>query len=272
MKKRFFLYFFLYFFLLFLIAVLCTAIPCVVFAHSGRTDGDGGHTDHSTGEYHYHHGYPAHDHYDMDGNGTIDCPYNFVDATDHSHGSGSSHSSSTSHESTRVITEIERVYVDKPYVPTWWIVLFFLTNGTLILTLVLVIKAKNNRYKSMQESYEHTIATKVRDISKEIENTYSKTFLYDMAHVPSDSYIDAVGCPAQKDKKELWGEKYTFYRGSKSIYARYHTASCRYAVKSLPVNAYYLSKGEACYFCNPQLPDCTWVDRYHYLSRLFEVK
>ena len=46
-------------------------------AHPGRTDASGGHHNRSTGEYHYHHGYSAHDHYDMDGNGTIDCPYNF---------------------------------------------------------------------------------------------------------------------------------------------------------------------------------------------------
>lgn len=33
-------------------------------AHSGGTDSNGGHTNHSTGEYHYHHGYPAHQHPD----------------------------------------------------------------------------------------------------------------------------------------------------------------------------------------------------------------
>lgn len=44
---------------------------CVaVFAHPGKTDSNGGHFDRSTGEYHYHHGYPAHQHE----NGT--CPYN----------------------------------------------------------------------------------------------------------------------------------------------------------------------------------------------------
>ena len=31
-------------------------------AHSGKTDAAGGHTNHSTGEYHYHHGQPAHQH------------------------------------------------------------------------------------------------------------------------------------------------------------------------------------------------------------------
>lgn len=44
---------------------------CVaVFAHPGKTDSGGGHFDRSSGEYHYHHGYPAHQHE----NGT--CPYN----------------------------------------------------------------------------------------------------------------------------------------------------------------------------------------------------
>ena len=56
-------------------------LPLRAYAHPGRTDSNGGHTDHSTGEYHYHHGYPAHDHYDMDGDGTLDCPYDFIDRT-----------------------------------------------------------------------------------------------------------------------------------------------------------------------------------------------
>lgn len=41
----------------------------VALAHPGRTDSKGGHYNHSTGEYHYHHGYPEHQH----PNGI--CPY-----------------------------------------------------------------------------------------------------------------------------------------------------------------------------------------------------
>lgn len=44
-------------------------ITCNCFAHSGRTDSAGGHHVTSTGEYHYHHGEPAHQHI----NGI--CPY-----------------------------------------------------------------------------------------------------------------------------------------------------------------------------------------------------
>lgn len=47
----------------------------LTLAHPGRTDGKGGHYNRSTGEYHYHHGYPPHDHE----NGI--CPYDYDDNT-----------------------------------------------------------------------------------------------------------------------------------------------------------------------------------------------
>lgn len=72
-------------FLKLLLAIaLCLNLSVVAFAHQGKTDSNGGHTNHNTGEYHYHHGYPAHQHSDLDGDGDLDCPYNFVDKTDSS--------------------------------------------------------------------------------------------------------------------------------------------------------------------------------------------
>lgn len=63
-------------------AICATAVFAVLFcsctmsfAHTGRTDLNGGHYNRSTGEYHYHHGYPAHQHT----NGA--CPYDFDDKT-----------------------------------------------------------------------------------------------------------------------------------------------------------------------------------------------
>lgn len=65
-----------------LIAIaLCLCLSVVVSAHPGSTHPDGGHFNRSTGEYHYHHGYPAHEHSDMDGDGNLDCPYLFDDKT-----------------------------------------------------------------------------------------------------------------------------------------------------------------------------------------------
>ncbi len=59
------------------VVFLISVISLSVFAHPGRTDSDGGHTNHSTGEYHYHHGYPEHDHPDGI------CPY--IDDTNNNH-------------------------------------------------------------------------------------------------------------------------------------------------------------------------------------------
>ena len=58
--------------------VLLVCVSLTAYAHAGSTDEYGGHIDWSTGEYHYHHGYPAHSH---DGGY---CPYEFVDNADHS--------------------------------------------------------------------------------------------------------------------------------------------------------------------------------------------
>lgn len=54
---------------LFSVALIIPFLTIGFLFHPGRTDEDGGHTDSSTGEYHYHHGFPAHQH--PDGK----CPY-----------------------------------------------------------------------------------------------------------------------------------------------------------------------------------------------------
>lgn len=62
------------------ILILTLPLPAVS-AHPGGVDEFGGHTD-SDGIYHYHHGYPAHEHSDLDADGDLDCPYEWSgDAT-----------------------------------------------------------------------------------------------------------------------------------------------------------------------------------------------
>ncbi len=70
--------------------IMALLLLTVASAHPGRTDSHGGHYDSETGEYHYHHGYAAHQHTDLDGDGKADCPYNFDDQTDHNSGNSSS--------------------------------------------------------------------------------------------------------------------------------------------------------------------------------------
>ena len=72
-------------------AILCFILVFVsASAHSGRTDANGGHWDSSTAEYHYHHGYPAHQHTDGI------CPYDYDDQTGVNSGISSGSSSSSS--------------------------------------------------------------------------------------------------------------------------------------------------------------------------------
>ena len=52
----------IYIFILSLIIICCSS--SLVLAHSGRTDTNGGHFNRDTGDYHYHHGLPEHDHPD----------------------------------------------------------------------------------------------------------------------------------------------------------------------------------------------------------------
>lgn len=65
-----------------LVLVLALLLSLPVLAHSGGTDSKGGHN--GPGGYHYHHGYPAHQH---EGG---ECPYDFDDRTGESSGSSSS--------------------------------------------------------------------------------------------------------------------------------------------------------------------------------------
>lgn len=48
--------------ILLIIIILLCIFTSISLAHSGRTDSSGGHYDYSTGKYHYHHGYSAHQH------------------------------------------------------------------------------------------------------------------------------------------------------------------------------------------------------------------
>ncbi len=94
--------------------LIVSCFPICASAHPGKTDVNGGHYDRETGEYHYHHGHPAHDHYDIDGDGIIDCPYNFVDKTGQNSGSSSSGSKrSTSY--TTALTIPTTSYTTVPY-------------------------------------------------------------------------------------------------------------------------------------------------------------
>lgn len=87
--------------------LLAAVLLCsFAFAHSGGTDGNGGHYDKFTGEYHYHHGHSAHDH----PNGV--CPYDSDNKTGQSSGSSSSGSAVSTSSSSGIAFYIATDSVD----------------------------------------------------------------------------------------------------------------------------------------------------------------
>lgn len=141
-----------------ILLIMIAVLPIQVFAHPGQTDSNGGHYDHDSGEYHYHHGYEAHRHYDMDGDGDVDCPYNFHDQTGINSG-GDSDGSSTdrsyySSDATTNSTSDSTAHTEiKEKMPPWgiWTIIAL---STLSIILYFVIRSKNSQISIKDASIE----------------------------------------------------------------------------------------------------------------------
>lgn len=127
------------------VVVISTTLCIYAFAHPGRTDGNGGHYDRSTGKYHYHHGYPAHQHK----NG--ECQYDFDDKTDHSVGNGNSTSKSKNDIKTNGGSDSKKVTLG---VVVKWFLAWVIISLALIAELFLffgyfVFNAKSEKSKKI---------------------------------------------------------------------------------------------------------------------------
>lgn len=118
--------------------ILCILllIPLTIQAHSGRTDASGGHYDHQTGEYHYHHGYPAHQH--LSGI----CPYNYDDKTgQNSIGESNSSTFSNSPLSSEIIpysTNSPSEPTEEPHITAVFIMIALLMPGFLEVIFIIL--------------------------------------------------------------------------------------------------------------------------------------
>lgn len=133
----------------------------VTALHRGRTDENGGHYDHSTGEYHYHHGYPEHDHYDMDGDGKKDCPYDFKDKTNHNISSGNNSNSNVNNDSsTQANSNNEQNVTNSVELERYakWVVILFTVTFVVIVASALFIIAKNKQYSVYSYSFRKALA------------------------------------------------------------------------------------------------------------------
>lgn len=246
-------------FLAFLLAFLLLLSPTVL-AHSGRTDANGGHYYRSTGEYHYHHGYPAHQHYDMDGDGIIDCPYDFDDQTGRNSGGSSSGSKKSSSRSTYVPPTPTPTPKKKGITVPPMLVLGICAipiGATVLIVICAPIYALVDRIvKKRQEKKEKAEYTAL----------YAGKAITDLVDIPRGSSIGADGLPRSGGGGK-WGALYTFYvtETGKTYHRKYGCSHARLARNAYNIRAD--TRLRPCQRCKPELPDTEWVVRYQEVKR-----
>lgn len=191
---------------------------CPVLAHSGKTDSKGGHYDHQNDGYHYHHGYPAHQH-----TGGV-CPYDYDNKTGQNSGGSSSYTynttyntnSSYSSKTTNKSSGGDNKMSTGAIVWAVVIVLFILWAG------FRVRRTKSENMRSVIEDLNHTIQTersKVVDLEQKLTIAQNR-----LARTSSDAAARAL---ADEKVVELTGRCEALQKYSDELSARLETTEKR---------------------------------------------
>ena len=244
------------------VVVLAAILAVTAFAHSGRTDSRGGHWNHSTGEYHYHHGYSAHQHTD----GV--CPYAFDDKT-----SQSSSSQKKSYEkdysylwddsdSTADISLPEKEpswivrMIDRPL---FWAISLIIVPFIGLQVFLAIVSIQNKK----REKAEHEKFLKEQ---AEYKQLYEGKMPEELAGMPQGVAIGEDGLPKESTSTE-WGDSFTFYVSYKG--SAYHKRKgCSGAC--FKVHACQIGGMRPCQRCFPTAPDLSWYFEYMRIKTIKE--
>lgn len=274
-----------------LVVFLICYLSLAVYAHPGRTDSQGGHYDQGTGEYHYHHGYPAHDHYDMDGDGILDCPYDFEDRTGDNSGDNSIREtlSQPKREDTENYEEgwnptISQILPERgaAIMEIWKVCVLIAVFCIVFMIMSFIIRDQIIKKQKQKVRYEKDIQQEramfgkyMEDMNAELIKKYGISYLYNFCDTPPGDYVGSDGLPtSQLTYNFKWGVRYTFYLGGNSTYNRkYHRPFCRYANSDFPINALSIKHScnhyTPCSICHPSLPDTEWVNTFLRYKKFF---
>lgn len=251
--------------------VLCTVL---VAAHSGGTDSKGGHYNHSTGEYHYHHGYPAHQH-----TGGV-CPYDFDNETGQSNGSsgvngnlnGKSSVSDITSNASFTFGQHSDISSDDDSVWLLFLIAVFVLSP--VFSAIYDYRAKKKRNAEIAEVIKATeFATLQRSCKEKLDRERTEFLRAYQGHrlseaVPPpnvDDHIGPDGLPCG-DGTGRWGTAYTVYVTYHSKV--YHRRSVCGTACGTPTNitrTYGLRPCSRC--CKSAPPDLTW---YYEQQRLLQ--
>lgn len=248
-----------------LLLFCCTA----AYAHPGATDANGGHYDHSTGEYHYHHGYPAHQH--PDGR----CPYNYDDRTGWNSGSSSGGSDSASRPNRRTAPPgYESPKPVEHQAPPRCLPVLLLLSIPVSLIAYKIIKHHVEEQQFRRSGRSRQMARELREQMNAIRRRkaalrmqiLSKELLpiNEVVGAPPGAYIDEDGDPHLPDPRHPGVDLCVVACNASSMVV--HRPSCRYASLMPTVNTqqdYFLGIHRAmyhrCRICEPDISKFPWV-------------
>lgn len=231
-------------------------IPVVSYAHGGGTDANGGHYDKSTGQYHYHHGYSAHQH----PNGV--CPYDYKDKTGQNSGTSGGIGSYSRYTTAPRPTAAPKTQKAKSNASGITFALIA-TGGAAAVAVVSSSNAKK-RKAAERARLEKEAAEREKKIS-----FYKNNDLRTLTGMPDQYYVDDRNVPMEKDKPRgyLYGKSLDVYVSHSSSSNVYHSRDCQYArqlVNAISANrTYYLNTRRPCTLCSPPpLPYTEWYTKY----------
>lgn len=239
-------------------------LSTVVFAHPGQTDADGGHYDRSTGEYHYHHGYPAHQHTGGQ------CPYDFDDRTGWNSGPSGSKSK-------------ER---EKSSSPFRVIIIVLASLGALV--FVVSTPARIRHRRETQAKREHLardvkkLSVQFSDLKRQRDTLRSQLLASEvrpiskLVDIPPWSFFGSDGLPHYDNPSDPGLDIYEFVLNTST--GVYHKPSCHHAQYSFTINyvdmlRYPYLHGKTlrpCSVCCPEKPLLAWY--YEYLDYLHALE
>lgn len=253
----------------------CTSVS---FAHPGRTDSSGGHYNRSTGEYHYHHGYPEHQHV----NNT--CPHDFDDRTGENSGSSTSSSREPPTISTRKMPTISTGNGTQAKTST--------SNGGIAKKILLYVivcavgmyvcyKVIDKCAKIHEErvfvrnhgsvKFADQLRPQLQEIKKRRLELQQKKYFSPrkVCGVPNEAFLNDKLLPCTKGAPAPFGKYTVFYNFNTK---KFHFAHCIYArygremnILNVPIDA------TPCYRCLYSGPPLDWIDPYREYMAAFKV-
>lgn len=214
------------------------------YTHPGRTDAKGGHTNHNTGEYHYHHGYPEHQHI----NG--ECPYDFVDKTGQTSSGGSGSAGNHSSNKSSTTTSVHPGSLSKKATGLHPLVIPIGSSAAVTYTGVKLIQRKKKEKEEAAERQRKLLIYKQEYDGKEFRSVFN---------VPYNLALGADDRPILRNSPPEEFLVYVTPNGQK-----YHSRNCQYARWGKAVSVWTATQRQCtpCRLCCPPRYDFSWYKKY----------